>query len=91
MNQIVMNLEAAGLVMRRSHPEHGRALQAYLTPQGQHLVGQAHRRVEAVEQRMVAGLNENDWHRLLEALRRCAASLETGAEPETPSREGELR
>jgi DNA-binding MarR family transcriptional regulator len=31
MNQIMVRLEAAGLVERRAHPEHGRVLQAYLT------------------------------------------------------------
>ena len=38
MNGIVTNLENAGLVVRRRHPEHGRVLQAYLTEEGAGLV-----------------------------------------------------
>jgi DNA-binding MarR family transcriptional regulator len=34
MNGILVNLEKAGLLERRPHPEHGRVLQAYLTGRG---------------------------------------------------------
>ena len=33
MNGVVVNLEKAGLLERRPHPEHGRVLRAYLTRQ----------------------------------------------------------
>ena len=79
MNQILVNLETAGLVVRRAHPEHGRVLQTYLTEQGETLVFRAHRVVEAVEERMLEGLSRNDRRRLLDALRQCTESLEAGA------------
>ena len=79
MNAILVNLEAAGLVARRSHPEHGRVLQVYLTKAGEGLVARARGMVEAVERRMLEGLGEDDQRRLLDALRRCADALEAGA------------
>ncbi len=54
MNGIVTNLETTGLVVRRSHPKHGRVLQAYLTEEGVGLVVQAHRVVEAIEERILS-------------------------------------
>ena len=79
MNGIVANLEAAGVVERRPHPEHGRVLQAYLTERGEELLSRAHALVEAVEERMLAGLNEDERLKLAEALRGCADSLAPGA------------
>ena len=78
MNAILVNLETAGLVTRRSHPEHGRVLQAYLTGAGEELVARAHGVVEAIERRMLEGLGGDDQRRLLEALRNCADALEAG-------------
>jgi DNA-binding MarR family transcriptional regulator len=79
MNAILVNLEAAGLTVRRPHPEHGRVLQAYLTEVGEESLVGAHRTVEAVERRMLDGLNQEDRRRLLEVLRGCADALEGGA------------
>ncbi len=79
MNAILMNLESAGLVARRSHPEHGRVLQAYLTEAGEELVSRAHGVVEAIERRMLEGLGGDDQRRLLNTLRSCADALEAGA------------
>ena len=80
MNAFVVNLENAGLVVCRSRPEHGRVLRAYLTEAGEELVSGAHRVVEAIEQRMLKELDQDDRLRLFEALRSCADALETGAE-----------
>ena len=80
MNQILMNLEGAGMVERSPHPEHGRVLSAYLTEKGAELVALAHWEVEAIEERMLAGLDREERSRLLEALRNCAESLATGRE-----------
>jgi DNA-binding MarR family transcriptional regulator len=80
MNAILANLEAAGLVVRRPHPEHGRVLQAYLTKKmGEESVAGAHGLVEAVERRMLDRLSRDDRRRLLEALRGCADALGGGA------------
>ena len=75
MNGIVTKLEAAGLVERRPHPEHGRVLRTFLTERGEGVVSGAHGVIRGVEERMVAGLGEDERRRLLEALRSCAESL----------------
>jgi DNA-binding MarR family transcriptional regulator len=75
MNQILVRLEAAGLVERHAHPEHGRVLQAYLTGEGEKLRKQCARRVDAIEERMVSGLSENERSNLLEMLQRCSVAL----------------
>jgi DNA-binding MarR family transcriptional regulator len=75
MNQILVRLEAAGLVERRAHPEHGRVLQAYLTEEGERLRRECAGRVDAVEERMVSGLSEDERKDLLGLLRRCSAAL----------------
>lgn len=76
MNGIVVNLESAGLLERRPHPEHGRVLQAYLTGEGEAMVSRAHAPIEAIEERMLAGTGEDERGRLLRALRDCADTLE---------------
>ena len=76
MNMIVARLERAGLIARSPHPEHGRVLQAYLTNEGKTLVSGAHEVVEAVEERMLAGLGLEDRVRLAGTLNGCADALE---------------
>lgn len=76
MNGIVANLENAGLLERRPHPEHGRVLRAYLTGEGEAMVSRAHAPIEAIEERMLAGTGEDERGRLLRALRDCADALE---------------
>jgi DNA-binding MarR family transcriptional regulator len=73
-----VNLEKAGLLERRAHPEHGRVLQAYLTGDGEGMLSRAHALVEAVEGRMLEDLTEGERDRLLAALGRCADALERG-------------
>ncbi|CAN5150531.1 hypothetical protein BH18ACT10_BH18ACT10_10010 [soil metagenome] len=75
MNQIMVRLEAAGLVERRAHPEHGRVLQAYLTGKGEELRRECAKRVDAIEERMVSGLSEDERQELLGLLRGCSAAL----------------
>ena len=78
MNGILVNLQKAGLLERRAHPEHGRVLQAYLTGDGERLLSRAHALVEAVEGRMLGDLTQGERERLLGALRGCADALEHG-------------
>ncbi len=78
MNNILVRLEAAGLVERMEHPEHGRVLQAYLTEEGEKLRGACTQRVGAVEERMVSGLSVAERRVLLEALRGLSAALSRG-------------
>ena len=75
MNQILTNLQSAGLVARRRHAEHGRILQAYMTEEGEGVLSKAHRWVGDIERRMLAGLNSDERQRLLETLRGCADAL----------------
>ena len=75
MNQIMLRLEAAGLVERRAHPEHGRVLQAYLTEEGENLRRECAIRVDALEGRMISWLSEDERLTLLELLRGCSAAL----------------
>lgn len=76
MNGILINLERAGLMERRAHPEHGRVLQAYLTRDGERMLSRAHALVEAIEEQMVGDLTEGERARLLAVLRGCADALE---------------
>lgn len=80
MNSIVARLEVAGLISRGVHPAHGRVLRAYLTEAGKKLLSGAHRSVRMVEERMLADLNTEERQLLLDTLRRCTSSLETGAD-----------
>ena len=79
MNQIVVRLEAAGLVERRAHPEHGRVLQAYLTGKGESLRRRCVERVDVIEGLMVSGLSSEERSDLLGLLRRCSAALRRGS------------
>lgn len=81
MNEIVANLEAAGLVTRRRAAADGRVVQTYLAPQGQRLLADCHQAVEAIEMRMVSGLSGAERHALIDGLRRCIAALEAPADP----------
>lgn len=76
MNEIVGNLEQAGLIERRRHPQHGRVLQTYLMRSGEQRLKQAHRLVAAVEERMVAGLNRSEQKQMIAWLRQCCEALE---------------
>ena len=76
MNDIVSNLEQAGLIERQPHPQHGRVLQTYLTRGGEQRLKQAHRLVAAVEERMVARLNRSEQKQLMAWLRQCGEALE---------------
>lgn len=76
MNEIVQSLQAAGLVQRQAHPEHGRVLQVYLTEHGRRQLEQAHQLVNAIEERMVAELQPEERSQLLQWLRQCSVALE---------------
>ncbi|HZR71792.1 MarR family winged helix-turn-helix transcriptional regulator [Bradyrhizobium sp.] len=53
---IIGNLERDGAIKKTRHPVHGRILQWTLTRRGSDLLEKCRRRVDAVEQRLVAGL-----------------------------------
>lgn len=80
MNVIVARLEAAGLVVRRRHPEHGLILLAELTPEGREVAGQCLRVAETVETSVLRTLEAKERRTLLDLLTRLADGL-LGDEP----------
>ncbi len=79
MQGIVANLERQGLLARSADPTHGRILRAALTDDGRRAVAAAHQRVDAVERRMLEGLDEGQTAALAATLARCAANLGAGS------------
>ncbi len=63
---------------RRAHPDHGRILQGRVTPKGLKVLAACEAEVDAVEQRMVADLNDEERRLLRRALLRCVHSLDGG-------------
>jgi DNA-binding MarR family transcriptional regulator len=82
MNAIINGLVQAGLLTRRPHPQHGRVIQLFLTADGEAILCDAHRRFDAVEARMVAGLAPAEAAHLTDLLRRCGDALDV---PEPPA------
>jgi DNA-binding MarR family transcriptional regulator len=75
MNQVLRELEHRGWVSRRPHPEHGRILQAELTADGRQVLGGCQQAVDAVEERMLAGLDQAGRRQLVAGLKSCIAGL----------------
>ncbi|GAB3570337.1 MarR family winged helix-turn-helix transcriptional regulator [Spelaeicoccus albus] len=60
MHQIVAGLEKDELVTRDPHPDLERVLQTHLTEQGRGILRRCQERVQAVEDRMLAGFDKTD-------------------------------
>ena len=78
MNEVLLALEARGLVRRRAHPEHGRIRQAKLTAKGRNLLAACDAEVSEVEERMVSGLSGREQVALRRALLACVHALHGG-------------
>ena len=78
MNQVLRELEHRGWVSRHPHPEHGRIRQAELTGDGRQALGGGQQAVDAVEERMLAGLSPAQRDQLVAGLRSCIANLTPG-------------
>ncbi|MFM9107543.1 MAG: MarR family winged helix-turn-helix transcriptional regulator [Chloroflexota bacterium] len=76
MNGVVVNLEAARLVVRSPDGDDGRLLRVSLTGEGRRRLAEAHRRVLEVEARMVSAIDDQRQSELIEALHACADALE---------------
>jgi len=72
----VRRLEAAGLLKRRPDPEDGRAIQIFLTQQGQALHGQARAFRREKMGRMLAGLTSEESATLLALLEKAIVAAE---------------
>ncbi len=79
MNLILANLESMELIVRRPHPEFGRVLQAFLTPEGKKRLQESHHKIGSIEEHMVADFTEDQRHQFIQALRTCADALEVEA------------
>ncbi len=75
MQGVLANLARDGLLLREPDPVHGRILRGSLTARGQRVLADAHSRVKAVEDRMIASIGADEANRLAAALTRCADSL----------------
>lgn len=75
MNEMLQTLVDRGLVERASVAASGRALPASLTPAGRVELQRAQAAVDAVEQRMLSGLDDSEAESLASALVACASAL----------------
>lgn len=80
MHKLVTELQHRELLILQPRPGHGRILDAQLTDQGQQLLAQADTRGQAIEDRMTAGLDEQQRQQLIDLLQRCATALDTPPE-----------
>ena len=76
MNELLQTLLDRGLVERPAVAASGRALPVSLTAAGRSALAEAQEAVDAVEQRMLAGLSDADKTALAASLAACAAALE---------------
>ena len=74
-HEIVIALEARGLLARRPDPADRRVRRIHLTQAGRALIEQARQRAEAVEARMVSTLAPNQQRQLSAWLVACATTL----------------
>ncbi len=75
MNQVLRDLEARQLVLRKPDSDHGRVLPAHLTTAGHRVLRKCQRAVDAVEDRMLALLSPAQRRELVVLLRSCVAGL----------------
>jgi DNA-binding MarR family transcriptional regulator len=73
--QILVTLEAAGLVERRADPHDGRRRLAYLSGRGSDVLTEAYRRASGLEERMTAGLSEAEFHQFRAWLQQAARAV----------------
>jgi DNA-binding MarR family transcriptional regulator len=75
MHAVLQELEKLQLVVRRTHPNHQRVLQAALTEAGRRTLSSAADAVDAVEEQMLRKLSSPARSRLASALSSCIDSL----------------
>ncbi len=75
MHGIVSNLEIRKLLKRKNNPDHGRILCTELTKQGQNIVAQAHKVIQAVEARMFKTISTENMILLEQLLLECFNNL----------------
>jgi DNA-binding MarR family transcriptional regulator len=76
MVEILMLLERKGLILRKAHPDGGRAMLAELTKRGGEKLLEVHLAMRSVEERLLSELPPEDIPRLRRLLEGCLAGLE---------------
>jgi len=89
-HEMLVALEAAGLIERPADPRDKRRRRVYLTPRGAEVLAEAHRRAIAIEERMMAGLTEAERCQFRTWLVHAAAALDPAQEGQ-PRDAGRLR
>ena len=79
MQGIVANMEKQGLLRRVPHPTHGRIRQSELTRKGTDVLARAHKVLIGIEEKMTAGLSQEEVEALRCALLRCAENLQNAS------------
>jgi len=80
MTRTLRRLEACGLLERRADPEDARSYRFYLTERGRALEGPVTELWGRVEERLVAGLSDDERESLRRLLLKVRANLEAGRE-----------
>ncbi|MCG3756991.1 MarR family winged helix-turn-helix transcriptional regulator [Amycolatopsis sp. Poz14] len=78
LRDVLAGLKTAGLVAVAEEASTGRAQPVRLTASGEDRLKEAHRLVDQVEERMLAGMPEDERHRLAELLSICSENLTPG-------------
>jgi DNA-binding MarR family transcriptional regulator len=84
--EILVVLEAAGLVERRCDDRDGRIRRTFLTKKGARVLAKAHARAIALEERMVAGMSPRQRQVLKKALVQIAQALNEDVDDVAKSR-----
>jgi DNA-binding MarR family transcriptional regulator len=81
MNEVLVALEADGLIVRSPAANHGRVVQVALSERGNEVLAACDRAVTHMENAMLADLDEAGREQLLEALVACVYRLGAGFGP----------
>jgi DNA-binding MarR family transcriptional regulator len=74
-HEVLVALEAGGLIERLADPRDKRRRLVYLTPRGAEVLAEAHRRAITIEERMMSGMTQAERRKLLTWLANAAVAL----------------
>jgi DNA-binding MarR family transcriptional regulator len=80
MNQVLDQLEQAGLIVREPHTTHGRILSTRLTNQGKAVLAACDAVVDVMEEEMLRDIKADERAKLLQTLVTCVRALHGGFE-----------
>jgi DNA-binding MarR family transcriptional regulator len=78
MNEILVKLEARGLLRREVDPDHARILRAALTPEGLKVLAAAEPAVKAIQDELFAEVPESQRQVMIDGLRSAMEKLRSG-------------